>query len=78
MGWVLLFILLLFGLPAMLVIASLSLGLWLVWLVLGLAWALITFVLHGAPLALLVMGALYVGYRYGRRRQQEDAALRLR
>jgi len=78
MGWLLLLVLLLFGLPAMLVIASLSFGLWLAWLVLGLVWAIVTFVLHDAALALLVVGALYVGYRYGRKRQQEDEALRLR
>ncbi|MXP62695.1 hypothetical protein E0493_04920 [Roseomonas sp. M0104] len=75
MVWLLLAVLLLLGFPAMLVIASLSFGLWLVWLVLALIWGVITFVLHDAPLALLVVGALYVGYRYGRKRQQEDGAL---
>jgi len=68
--WILLLgILLVFGLPLMMLFAALSVGLWLVGAVLGLVWAVLTFVFHDASLALLVVAALAIGYRWGRRRQ---------
>lgn len=69
MLWLLLLIFLLFGFPLMLVFAALSISVWLVGAVLGLIWAIITFVLHDAAIALLVVAALFIGYRYGRNRQ---------
>lgn len=75
MGWVVL-VLLLIGFPLMLVFAALSLGFWLVWAVLGLVWALLTFVFHDPAVALLVVAALFIGYRYGRKRQREDGLRR--
>ena len=61
MGWVVL-LLLLIGFPLMLVFAALSLSLWLVW-------AVLTFLFHDPATALLIVAALFIGYRYGRRRQ---------
>lgn len=71
MGWVVL-LLLLIGFPLMLVFAALSLSLWLVWAVLGLVWAVLTFIFHDPATALLIVAALFIGYRYGRRRQDGD------
>jgi hypothetical protein len=71
MFWlVLLVLLLVFGLPLMMLFAALSVGLWLVGAVLGLVWAVLTFVFNDAATALLVVAALWLGYSWGRKRQQ--------
>jgi hypothetical protein len=70
MVWLLLLVLLLFGFPLMLLFAALSFSLWLVGGVLALIWALITFVLHDAAIAAMVVLALFIGYRYGRSRER--------
>ncbi|MBO1076259.1 hypothetical protein [Roseomonas marmotae] len=71
MFWFLmLMILLVFGLPLMMFFAALSFGLWLAGAVLGLVWAVLTFVFHDAGTALLVVLALALGYGWGKRRQQ--------
>lgn len=71
MFWFLmLLVLLVFGLPMMMLFAALSVGLWLVGAVLGLVWAVLTFVFNDAATALLVVVALWLGYAWGRKRQQ--------
>jgi len=71
--WVsMLLILLVFGLPLMLVFAAFSVGIWVVGAVLGLVWAVLSFLFHDAGMALLVVGALWLGYRWGQRRQVEQ------
>lgn len=75
MGWMLFFFLvLILGFPLMMMVAALSLGLWLVWAILGLVWAIFTFLLHDAALALLLVAVLWLGYRMGRNRQAQDSA----
>lgn len=68
MFWMVLLLVLLLGFPLMMALAAISFGLWLAWAVLALAWAVITFVVHDAATALLVVAALWLGYRLGRRR----------
>lgn len=75
MLWLLLIVLLVFGFPMMLLFAALSVSLWLVGAVLGLVWAVLTFLLHDAAVALLVVAALYLGYRMGQKRQAEQRRL---
>jgi hypothetical protein len=71
MFWLLLLlVLLVFGLPMMMLFAALSVGLWLVGAVLGLIWAVLTFVFNDAATALLVVAALWAGYAWGRKRQR--------
>ncbi len=71
MFWLLmLLVLLAFGLPVMMLFAAFSVGLWIVGAVLGLVWAVLSFVFHDASLALLVVAALWLGYRWGRKRQR--------
>lgn len=73
MFWVLmLLVLLVFGLPMMMLFAALSVGIWIVGAVLGLVWAVLTFVFQDPAVALLVVVALWLGYRWGRRRQHEQ------
>ncbi|MBC9180454.1 hypothetical protein [Pseudoroseomonas ludipueritiae] len=71
MFWfLLLLVLLVFGLPMMMLFAALSVGIWLVGAVLGLVWAVLTFVFNDAATALLVVAALWFGYAWGRKRQR--------
>lgn len=71
MFWILmLLVLLVFGLPMMLLFAALSVGFWIVGAVLGLVWAVLTFVFNDAATALLVVVALGLGYAWGKKRQQ--------
>jgi hypothetical protein len=71
MFWILmLLVLLVFGLPMMLLFAALSVGIWVVGAVLGLIWAVLTFVFNDAATALLVVVALGLGYAWGKKRQQ--------
>jgi hypothetical protein len=71
MFWILmLLVLLVFGLPMMLLFAALSVGVWIVGAVLGLVWAVLTFVFNDAATALLVVVALGLGYAWGKKRQQ--------
>jgi hypothetical protein len=71
MFWILmLLVLLVFGLPMMLLFAALSVGVWIVGAVLGLVWAVLTFVFNDAATALLVVVALALGYAWGKKRQQ--------
>jgi hypothetical protein len=52
MFWILmLLVLLVFGLPMMLLFAALSVGVWIVGAVLGLVWAVLTFVFNDAATA---------------------------
>ncbi|MCQ4158312.1 hypothetical protein NON00_00010 [Roseomonas sp. GC11] len=70
MGLLMLFVLgLLIGFPLMMALAAISFGLWLAWAILGLIWAVFTFLLHDAALALLLVAVLWLGYRMGRSRQ---------
>ena len=70
MFWILmLLVLLIFGLPMMLLFAALSVGFWIVGLILGLVWAVLTFVFQDPATALLVVVALGLGYAWGKRRQ---------
>ena len=64
-----LLVLLIFGLPMMLLFAALSVGFWIVGLILGLVWAVLTFVFQDPATALLVVVALGLGYAWGKRRQ---------
>jgi hypothetical protein len=71
MFWILLVgVLLVFGLPLMLVFAAFSIGFWVVGAVLGLVWAILTFVFQDSATALLVVAALALGYAWGRKRKQ--------
>ncbi|EHL97633.1 hypothetical protein HMPREF9946_04072 [Acetobacteraceae bacterium AT-5844] len=72
MFWILmLLVLLIFGFPMMLLFAALSVGIWVVGAVLGLIWAVLTFVFNDAATALLVVVALGLGYAWGKRRQEQ-------
>jgi hypothetical protein len=71
MFWlILLLVLFVFGLPMMLLFAALSVGFWIVSLVLGLVWAVLSFVFQDSATALLVVVVLALGYAWGKKRRQ--------
>ncbi|MCB4820522.1 hypothetical protein [Roseicella aerolata] len=64
MGWILLGLLLVFGLPLVLVLMGVALALWVTLAVAGLVWSILTFVL-GWPLPGILL-ALAAGIAIGR------------
>jgi len=64
MGWILLGLLLVFGLPVALVFMGVALALWVTLAVAGLVWSIVTFVFHSPVLAILL--ALGAGIAIGR------------
>jgi hypothetical protein len=71
MFWlILLLVLFVFGLPMMMLFAALSVGFWIVSLVLGLVWAVLSFVFQDSATALLVVVVLALGYAWGKKRRQ--------
>jgi hypothetical protein len=64
MGWILLGILLVFGLPLAMVAAGVALAIWVTLAVAGLVWAIVAFVFHSPLLAILL--GIGIGLAVGR------------
>jgi hypothetical protein len=64
MGWIVLGLLLVFGLPLVMVFMGIALALWVTLAVAGLVWSIVTFVFHSPILAILL--ALGAGIAIGR------------
>src|SRR3954469_25343247 len=64
MGWIILGLLLVFGLPVALVFMGVALALWVTLAVVGVVWSIVTFVFHSPVLAILL--ALGAGIAIGR------------
>ena len=64
MGWILLGLLLVFGLPLVMVFMGIALALWVTLAVAGLVWGIVAFVFHLPVLAILL--ALGAGIAIGR------------
>ena len=64
MGWIILGLLLVFGLPLVMVFMGIALAIWVTLAVAGLVWSIVTFVFHAPVLAILL--ALGAGIAIGR------------
>jgi len=64
MGWIVLGLLLVFGLPVALVFMGVALAIWVTLAVAGVVWGIVTFVFHSPVLAILL--ALGAGIAIGR------------
>ena len=65
MGWILLGLLLVFGLPFVLVFMGVALAIWVTLFVAGLVWSIVAFV-FGSPVLAIIL-ALLAGIAIGRR-----------
>jgi hypothetical protein len=64
MGWILLGLVLVFGLPVMLVFMGVALAIWVALFVAGLVWSVVAFLFHAPVLAIVL--ALLAGLAFGR------------
>lgn len=64
MGWIILGLLLVLGLPFVMAFMGIALAVWLILFVLGLVWGVVTFVFQAPLIAILLV--LGLGYLLGR------------
>ncbi|NOG72317.1 hypothetical protein [Roseicella sp. DB1501] len=64
MGWILLGLVLVLGLPVMLVFTGVALAIWVTLFVAGLVWSVVVFLFHAPVLAIVL--ALLAGLAFGR------------
>ncbi|RAI59922.1 hypothetical protein [Roseicella frigidaeris] len=64
MGWILLGLVLVLGLPVVLLFLGVALALWVTLLVAGLVWSIVTVLFHAPVLAIVL--ALLAGLAFGR------------
>ena len=64
MGWILLGLLLVFGLPLLLFVMGVAMAIWVTLFVAGLVWSVVTFV-FGSPILAIIL-ALLAGIAIGR------------